>query len=256
MTDDGGVLTIHAGYRKMLEAAAARAAHEHRLDPRPGFVRVDAASGSTILAVLVDPAGHVIHAAAYSNPTGPIARGLLETLCDILIGLPVQEAADHAAIRVEFVLRDRSQPRPVSGIVMPGNDGPFQLLRELTRRLARRYVDEAGVHTTENFFEPLPSPTWSALTPQTRVSKVQQVLDELTSGVPDGALTVVRIDDFVRVTIAPVAGRVTPHQLMALERELKARLEPHLHVYLEELKDRNVIRRILSPKEMANVRND
>lgn len=261
MTMAAAFETVNPAYRSALAAASARTRHSEPLEARDGLVRVEATDDSMSLAVLVDPATHVIRAAAYSNASSPVARGLFETLCDVLADVHIREADDHAVVAVEHALRDRSHPRPVAGIVLPKNADPmFRPLAGLIRQLALQYEQRAGVHFTENFFERPPSSEWAALTPAGRASTVQTALNELFVEYGyEGTMSVLRIDDLVRVTVAfdvRPAGTTAQQRLMQLERGLKGRLESSLQLYLEDLKDRNTIRTLVTPKELTNVRND
>ena len=243
-------------YQQALGAAAARTGYEGVCEPSAGHSLVEATEGAMTVAMLVDRSTHVITRVRYQRPASTVDQGLLETLCATLTGVTVREAADHGVVVAEHALRDKSQPRPVAGIVMPNNADPmFRSLVGLVRQLVTRYEALAGKQATENFFERPLAAEWLALTDDARRARVQAAITDLAAGVgSDVPVTVSRIDEFVRVTVsfeAPVPGPVAQERLMQLERGLKVRVLPALSLYLEELKDRNVIRNLVTPKETA-----
>ena len=88
-----------------------------------------------------------------------------------------------------------------------------------------------------------------ALEATAQVDAVQRALDAAMTakGHEAGAAQCLRVQQAERVTLAfsdAVPSAVRPSLLMALEGALKARVEPALHVYLEERKDLNKLRRL------------
>ncbi len=200
------------------------------------------------LGVHVDDAATITEA-RFDGATTPERERVLSRLCALLEGLPMQEASDHAVLRLELALRDRDAPRPVRGIVLPPAASPvFAVVKGLVRDLMAQHV-AAGAKVQENSFTPGMSTAWTELDGAAQTERVQRALDALgaVGEVPAGTLRCLRVDRDERVILAfagevPRAAQGTT--LLRVERYLKRAVEPALHVYLEEMGDRNRLRRL------------
>jgi hypothetical protein len=163
---------------------------------------------------------------------------------------PLLECADHAVIRLEHRLRDRASPRPVAGIVTPESVEPaFGSLTAAVRALLAEYRRRTGYAETDNRFDPEPSPGWEALTPEQRTARIQAGLDGLVArrGLQPGDVVCTRLDRGTRATIefhAELPAQTKAVMMMFLERGLKDSLEGTIHLYQEEMPDKNKIRRL------------
>ena len=209
-------------------------------------------SGAT-LSVLVDKKSGYIRDAAYGGDVTQEQKGALEAFCELLPKLPLLEARDHGAIRLEFLLRDKTQPRPVAGIVTVRNSGPvFELCQALTRKLWDEYHAKfrpAGATVSGNFFDlPLSEP-WKSLTKEQRLEKAREVIRQLgpSVGVHEGDYDVQYIDHDVRIFgtyPANMPSGEKGRKMMRLEAELKEKLDPRIQLFQEEIKDLNSKRRL------------
>jgi hypothetical protein len=177
-------------------------------------------------------------------------RALLEALCAIMEDKPLLECADHAVIRLEYALRDRAGARPVAGVVTPESVEPaFAPLGTAVRELLAEYRRRTGYDETENRFDPEPSAGWKALTAEQRLARIQAALDGLVAGrgLRSGDVVCTRVDRSTRATVefrAELPARGKAALMMELERGLKDTVEPVLHLYQEEMHDKNKIRRL------------
>lgn len=200
---------------------------------------------------------HVIADASFdAAKTGPMAAAL-DCLCEILVGLPVQEARDHAVIRLEFALRATGQRHPVSGIVLPQNaDATFRLPATLVNRLFEDYCNSSGFKPQMNFFDPGPKQGWRALSPEERAQRVTAAVaahrGELD--VEEGDVHIVECKFPYAVTVQ-FADRLTiPAKrkiALALERLVRKECDPRLEVFCEEKKDLSKLRRLIDTEEKA-----
>jgi hypothetical protein len=163
---------------------------------------------------------------------------------------PLIECADHVVIRLEYRLRDRGRPRPVGGVVTPESVEPaFGPLIAAVRELLAQYRHRTGYDETENRFDPEPSAGWKALTPDQRIARIQAALDGLVRrrGLRPGDVVCTRLDRSTRATVefrVELAAQAKASLMMTLERELKDGVEPVIHLYQEEMHDKNKIRRL------------
>ncbi len=243
-------LMIHSAYRRELQRRLDAPKYERRLQCQPDLVLAQAEQDDVALEALVEPASHVVRTAAYRGRVSAVQRGLLEALCEVLIGRTVQEAHDHAAIRVEHLLRDRESARPVRGIVMPNNSDPaFDLVMTLARQLANDYEPRVAAYSRDNSFQEKPAEAWLQLAPDARVERLQTALAAALSemGQPPALVQLVELEGGARL-IVEFAGEYPSADkgalLMRLESALKHRIEAALQLYSTERKDINKIRRL------------
>jgi hypothetical protein len=223
--------------------------HEGAAAGAPGLERLQAGRDGWALVALVDPATHRVRTARHRGAREE-TRALLEVLCEIMEDKPLLECADHAVIRVEHRLRDRAQPRPVTGVVTPESVDPaFAPLTSAVRELLAGYRRRTGYAETDNRFDPEPAATWATLSPEQRVTRVQAGLDALTAGhgLRPGDVVCTRIDRTTRATVefrAELPAQRKARLMMTLERGLKDAVEGTIHLYQEEMHDKNKIRRL------------
>jgi hypothetical protein len=241
---------LHPIYRGAVASILAGGmAHEGPADAIPGLTRLEAARDGWVLTALVDPATHRVRSARHRGARKD-TRALLEGLCAIMEDKPLLECADHAVIRLEHRLRDRASPLPVAGIVTPESVEPaFGPLTTAVRDLLAEYRRRTGYAETDNRFDPEPSPGWKALTPEQRTARIQAALDELVAqrGLQAGDVVCTRLDRSTRATIefrAELPAQKKALMMMSLERGLKDSLEGTIHLYQEEMHDKNKIRRL------------
>jgi hypothetical protein len=224
--------------------------HEGSLPAAAGEqVALQAQAGAVRLAVLIDAAEHTVRAARHSGATDPQQRALLERLCGIMEDKPLLECADHAVVRLEYGLRDRSSRRPVAGILTPESTPAFRGLASLVRDLLAQYRARTGFDEVRNRWDPPPAPAWREATHGQRLLKLQAALDELSGplGLAAGDVVCTRLDKNTRVTVefhVELTTAQKPLLLRALESGLKQAVEPTLHLYQEEMHDKNKLRRL------------
>lgn len=150
------VADVHPSYRKALEAAGSLS-HGQALTSRTDAVHVQATHGGIHLEAHVDAATHRILQAAHGGGVG-LEAALMDRLCGVLEGLPLQEASDHGALHLEQALRDPSLPAPTQGLLIPERVEPlFGTVVRLLRMLLKAYRDHTGYADTRNGFSPKPS---------------------------------------------------------------------------------------------------
>ena len=162
----------------------------------------------------------------------------------------MQEASDHGVLRLEFALREERDARPVAGIVTPESADPmFALPTALIRGALSSYRDAAGYRATHNFHDDRPAQCWlDADDPQRRAwieRELSVVAPEI--GFQAGDVRVHDVQFDVRVVLeadGQLEGPERPRKLMLIERALKDRVYARLEVFLEEVKDKNKLRRL------------
>ncbi len=218
--------------------------HCGTLASEPGCEIVSATEEGVTLSALVDKTSSVVRKAVYGGQPGLVTRGLMEVLCEIMENKPMQECSDHAALRLEFSLRDPTAPRPVSGIVQPENADPaFALPRRLVRKLAAAFGEKTGYVAAANRFV-LPSPAaWQKLSDAERADALQAMID----GHPAGAgVHVNQVETAHRAVVSfdvelDSAGKYG--RLAQLETWLKEEIDNSFQLLQEAKRDQNTLRK-------------
>lgn len=244
-------LDIRPVYRAGLLHILSSCAHEG--EPRSAngkLCTVKSALDAMELIAAIEPETHVVRECAYRNPTSPVFKGLLESVCRYMENRPIQECADHALIHVEFQLRGNRQPRHVPGIQTPSNADPaFRPVQKLVRGLLTEYRLATGYQGTDNFYVPPVSSAWADLDAEARVKALQKAIHRCSEelSLAEAGIRILSIQDEVRVTLdmagVPDASR-KQLLLMAIENSLRRSVGERLELYLPEKKDRNKIRRL------------
>lgn len=237
---------LPACYRDRLHAALLEGcAHEGDLQREDGWILAESAQAGICLKALVDPADHQIRQAAFSGASTQVQRGVLETLCRILEGRPIQECSDHAVIRVENKLRDGSHPPPVSGVVLPQNAASaFRLPLVLVRALLASYRRKTPYDQTQNFYEDPVSDAWKGMSADEKKVRLEAVLHRHPAG---QGVDLVRFDGTKRAVVRfgePLDDTAKRWRLLRLEELLQETLEPTLQLFLEPMMDANKPRQI------------
>jgi hypothetical protein len=237
-----------------LRAATASFTHEGEAPAAGAKLRIESVSENGAVSLAVGD-GDIIRAARHNGVQPAVRRGLLELMCREIEGRTVQDAADHGAVLVIHRLRQRVESRPAPGILLPANAGTEVIAAlEMLRGACRKYQEQSSGERKPNFFERGPSAAWQALPAADKVRKAAEAISTFCRAEGKGA-TAVRLDHVekdihgheIRIIIqadAAAEREGVPFFLRRLERFLKANLEEALQVYLEPVKDKNVLRRL------------
>lgn len=191
-----------------------------------------------------------IVSAGHEGVADPAERRVFDAFCQVLEGLPVQEAADHAGHHVMACLHDPEKRPPVPGIVTPRNADP--LYRRPMRLIRRIRADHAGRQpsaSVENFWNPAFSKDWLRLDQAGQLARVEGILSDFQAeqGLAPGTMVAVGVETSIRVLIGfpdDLGYERKPALLMAFERKLRAATGDRLEVFAEEMADGNRIRRL------------
>jgi len=220
-----------------------------------GATRVAVEHQGAALEMWIDGGGNIV-AARHHGGEGDVPA-VLDLLCRVVGSQPLREAADHGAARLELSLRGRGGARVVPGIVSPANADPrIGACAVSLRALLAAYAGAAGPVAIKNEFVPALGARWANAAPPAREALAREALrvaaEALSLG-PDGvALATIAGDTRVVVDFAGDVPRDRrPLLLLQLERSLKTQLDDAVTVYVEEMADRNRIRRLVPKPSTA-----
>lgn len=205
--------------------------------------RVRVEEGGVALEASVDETG-VVKSARHFGAASPLSA-VLDVLCEVMEGRPLQEASDHAVIRVEARLRDQSVPRPVAGLLTPANADPiFALPQRLVRGLYRKYLEATGAKSAANFWDDSAAASWTALSAEDKLKRARAAVAEACQalGLPAQGVEVLEILGGVRLVLAhtPVTSKpVFAAPMMKLEGLVKKSVDARIELQMESLEDRN-----------------
>lgn len=232
-------------YRAAVERAATVAMHDIPLLADAGVQLVCGAIEDVTLSLAVDPQSSCIVRASFAGAADRLEVGVLEALCTVIEGLPLLEAADHGVLRLERALREGSAPVP--GIATPravagAFDRPHALLRDALAN-ARGVLDIPALTSS---FDPGPGPRWRSLDAAARADAIATTVATFTRAhaLPADTFALVAVEHDVRLVFRAESVPGLPSLVMALERSIRADIDPRLEVYLEEIRDRNKLRRL------------
>lgn len=236
-------------YQQKLRARFANLRFRRPLATRDNQIPLRAMEEQFSLAWAVQPEKHLIQDAVFDGPGHGPMLAALDCLCEILSGLPVQEARDHAVVRLEFTLREARQRHPISGIVLPQNADPmFRLPSVLVNRLFNDYQTSTGYRTAMNFYDPGPRPAWAAHSPAEREQQLTAALAAHGNALGIGSedVHIVECKHPYAVTIRFGDHLAIPAKralALAVERLVREHCDPRLEVFCEEKKDLSKLRR-------------
>lgn len=247
---------VHPHFRAPLKRALEALLYEGEAKaPSPDVVRATASEGSLTLTLDVEAATHKVRDARHTNGTRPSERAVMDLFCKAAIGLPVQEVADHTALKVLDLLVDDDKSPPVGGVLMPVNAGAsFMLVGRLARKAYMDYCAQTGVKDGTNFYYPPPEAKWEGMTPEQRQESTDFTLRAFlqSSGLYPDDISIQRIQKNkygyeVRIIIGfsdrvPTADK--PRLMRQLERRLRRDLEPEIDLVAERAKDSSPLRRL------------
>lgn len=214
----------------------------------PNVVHASAGIDGLVLEADINPADHVIRAMRATGARGRIACDLIAATTQLCQGLPILEAADHGAIRLEYLLRGDSA-RPCPGILVPETiESAFHFVSALLRAVLADYRQKSGFKSKTNTFDVMPGPAWMQASDAERRTLLQRAF--AAGGFPAEDVIVVAIEYDVRVVVSLGGGLSgSPASVTAdLERCVKKHADGRLELFLTEVKDSNKLRRLSEPK--------
>lgn len=232
-------------YRAAVERAYASVTHDVPVLDDDAHVLVEGCDGDVVLTLAVNPTSLRIEQAAFAGAADRIEAGMLEAMCRVIEGLPLIEAADHGALRLEHALREG--PKPVGGIVTPRAVGSaFDRPHALLRDALASWRTQLGAVERTSTFDAGPTPTWRAMDDATRKGAIAAVIFGFTCAheLPADQFAVVAIEFDVRLVLHAAPHAKLAPLVMALERSIRDAIDPRLEVYLEEIRDKNKLRRL------------
>lgn len=185
--------------------------------------------------------------AVFQGAVLPGEKQLLDAMAAVMTGVPIREAADHAAI---YALQRAESPMAPPGIRLPCNTLPLLTLAErLVRRIHAEYCQRHGAPEGWNGFDRGVSSSWKAQSRETKTLRIQASLDRFLAGrgLAEPALVITAIDSLERIYLQfgpELHVREKPSLLMAFEHCLRRETGERLEVFLTEMKDQNGIRRL------------
>lgn len=246
--DDTKVENFNPLYRSQLIELGQNIQHEHTLAENEEHLLIHANyQGISLFAHLETKQNRLIEA-SFAGTSSAVEKALLEGLCQLIKGLPIQDIYDYGLLKLEYALRDHNQALPVNGIINIFNFDPiFKLPQNLIRQLFHIYQKQTGYQVQFNDFDSPPDKDWLKLNDEQKIAKLQKFLDELLSEYQyrNLVIKVKSIEKTVKLHIE-IQGEISAFEKAALmlnmEKDLHHQVESKLQLYLEPYKDINKLR--------------
>ena len=236
---------VRESYRAALRGR--HGAETFAMPPPEGAASIESVAGR-FWFVCNEKSGVVEAAGFEPKAASPSLSAAMDCLCGIVRGLPLPEIREHAIVRLEHLLRDKSKKPPVPGIVLPKNADP---LFAKARSLLIALLAKAGEPSVKkvNFYDRKPAPAWKAMEAGEREQACRVVADAHSASLLGYELGI-RVVDAHRpyaVTVkfeggAPVAQK--RRAALELEKIFRAKCDPRLEVFCLEMKDASQLRRL------------
>jgi hypothetical protein len=234
-----GNQAIGPDYRDALRAAenAPLRATEGHLQAASGSRVYSSAIEGVSLHLCVDGREKIV-SGGFENASGDL-RPLIKLFINMIIEMPLQEAADHGVIRLENSLRSVGAGSAGKGVIAPENADPcFATLLKLIRGISsQRAARENGWRA------PYPK-QWESVADADRLQLAEAAIRQAMTnkGIPDPGLSLIGLKKGSRLVIAyPFSpeNQQWHHHLLPLEAELRRSLGVEVELLCEDLKDRN-----------------
>ena len=247
---------VNPHFRSRLKAALGAISYEDDADQASAdTVKVMGRERGAMLLLAVDSRTHKVQTARHSGAAKPSEKVILDLFCKAAEKLPIQEVADHTALKVLVSLVDKDSAPPVTGVLLPANAGaPFTLPARLARQAYNAYRAQMEGKDGTNFYYAPPAVAWQGLSSTQRLEKAGYVLRAFlqSEGLYPDDMSVLRIEKNkygydVRVIIGfseRVATADKPQLMRRLEQRLRRDLEPEIDLVADRARDTSPLRRL------------
>lgn len=246
-----GIEDVNPLYRTAIETCRENWPHEGDIaDAPPGHVRVNAHVGPLSLSAHVAVTSDLVRSMRHSGAATGAEATVMEQLCEIAEGLPIQEVSDHAVIALEQHLRSPLQPTGVAGIVLAERMDPvLAKATDLTRALAREYRSVSGKSSVQNFYDRPTGSLWQSLNEDDRAALIKQIVAERAAEIGMGPddITGLEAKSDARIIVqlaAHIPRAMMPVLLRKLEAVIQKHIDPRLEILVTEKKDDSELRRL------------
>lgn len=236
--------SFHQGFSEIAEQID----HQGEIDVVGEEEKYDATENGVNLSVVVIDG--VIAKAVFSGELSAQQQVIMEVFCRVIEELPLQEAADHAALNTLYGLFNKKCSRPVKGIMMVENvDSMFKLSQNLIREINKIYRKDKNVQDVSNFWIPHLSKDWLMLSVQGKIDRIDPIISDFQNEneLLKDDIHIENIEKDIRVIVSfsgNVAADPQPRLLMKLEEKIRTSTGKRLEIYAQERQDANRIRRI------------
>jgi hypothetical protein len=248
MTADGDI--IHPALADAARAAFKRLAHGGAV-PAAHFTFQAVEDGIVLETRLESSAKAVVLEARHHGAGEPLQAGVLDVFCEVIEGLPLREAADHGTIHALDRLCGDQPTGIVRGILTQrGAGSAFRVCERLIRKIL--LLHEPSSQAGTNFWNPVMSQEWRSKNADQRAATLGPMIDAFRTAHQLQAedFYLVGIEKARRVVMGfgPRIGHERKAPLLRqLEQNLRRSTGDQLEIYMDEMKDDNVLRRLAPP---------
>ncbi len=194
------------------------------------------------LSCAVDPQGLIVQA-RHQGFSG-VDRVIMDQICKLMEGRPLQEMAEHGALRLESQMRDLQKKANVPGIITLENCDPhFQLPNRLLRQLFASFMKQTGKPWERNYWRDKTPNEWLLLSPEEKLVAARNFLTATCEELGlQTNVEVVEIKNDTRLVLHYTQQTDKPNfgnAMIRLERRLRDKMHFEVELQLEAIEDRN-----------------
>lgn len=198
--------------------------------------------------------GYIIKAYHKNQEHAKITK-IIDIFCNILNNVPLQEAAEHGTIRLEYILRGLSKEKREMGIFLPNNAGGLlNLLDHELRELYKKFKLQKNNDDQINKYYPETDPTWI----EKNFQDQKKIVDRIFEVEVYRQFNISKEDIILKRVIGgnrlefELSNRLTgdfeDNNLFKIEDILKNKIDNTIELLSIEEKDSNAIRLANAPK--------
>ena len=198
---------------------------------------------------------NIIEEAYFSAKNNMEESYFLDCLCSVIINLPIQEAYEHGAIKLEYFLRDRDLKNIIQGIISPlVISNLFINCNKLIHNIWEQYVAKNNLEIKINFYDKKISKNWSNLNKDTQIKIIQDEINKFTNlnNLPKlFSIEKFEYSKLLTLSFSEESYINKPQLFLDLEKYLNSKVDSRIEVFYKELIDFNKLRLKNSPQRLV-----
>jgi len=198
---------------------------------------------------------NIIEEAYFSSENNAEESYFLDSLCNVIINLPIQEAYEHGSVKLEYLLRDRNLKNIIQGIISPFViSNLFINCNKLIDNIWEQYVANNNLEIKINFFDKKISKNWSNLNKDTQIKIIQEEINKFTNlnNLPKlFSIEKFEYSKLLTLSFCDESYINKPQLFLNLEKYLNSKVDSRIDVFYKELIDFNKLRLKNSPQKLV-----
>lgn len=194
-----------------------------------------------ILKINVNPENGIIFSASYTGDRTSVTANISKILCELMIGLPLIEVANHGIMRLVDYLSYNNPNcfEDLKGIYLPEKaEEAFLFFGHLCRMLFSEFKELTNSTENNSYYDDKPASVWLESSYDNRLELLKSFFQSVD--LVDEKIEVFAIEHDVRIVID--LPNPSGEKLFNIEKLIKKEVDSRLEVFLAEIQDKNKLR--------------